>query len=281
MNIWSIEHVRIENLLVARLRFLAILVSSALMISLLSSKGLASSIALKADRPSREEFIPESLSDVQKRLRLEHAQELLGRHYGKSLVRSGETIKKINSQIYRWTRERLPARHKKEHAKIAQTIIDESLKYGFDPVFLLSVIQSESRFNPEARGGHGEIGLMQILPPTGEWIAEKAGIKWKGSRTLEDNIANIKLGAAYFAFLRDRFDMHARLYIAAYNMGQRNVDLALDKKIWPKDYPGLVMKNYVEFYSTLNSNSSSRRTPAVSESSPIPTGATTSQMASR
>lgn len=236
-------------------------------------------ISLNEAKASSEEFVPETLGDVQKRLRLEHAQELLGRHYAKSLVRNGENIKKINSQIYRWTRERLPTRYKKDHAKIAQTIIDESLKFGFDPVFLLSVIQSESRFNPDARGGHGEIGLMQILPPTGSWIAEKAGIKWRGPNTLKDNIANIKLGAAYFAFLRDRFDMHARLYIAAYNMGQRNVDLALDKKIWPKDYPGLVMKNYIEFYSSLEAPATSISTSAAPSSAP--NGATASQMASR
>lgn len=238
-------------------------------------------VSFSEAKASNEEFVPESLGDVQKRLRLEHAQELLGRHYAKSLVRNGEHIKKINSQIYRWTRERLPARYKKEHAKIAQTIIDESLKYGFDPVFLLSVIQSESRFNPDARGGHGEIGLMQILPPTGSWIAEKAGLKWRGPSTLKDNIANIKLGAAYFAFLRDRFDSHARLYIAAYNMGQRNVDLALDKKIWPKDYPGLVMKNYVEFYSALGVVPESAGSLTSREPVSAPSAARSSQMASR
>jgi len=166
---------------------------------------------------AQPEFIPETLGDAQKRIRIDHAQELLGRHYSRSQV-----------------------------------------KYGFDPVFLLSVIQSESRFNPEAKGLHGEIGLMQILPPTGKWMAEKSGQKWKGPKTLQDNVANIRLGAAYFAFLRDRFDMHARLYIAAYNMGQHGVDHALGKKILPKDYPGVVMKNYVEFCNALEN---SNRTP--------------------
>ncbi len=199
-------------------------------------------------------FLPETLGDAQKRLRIDHAQELLGRHYSRSQAKYGENVKKINSQIYRWTKNRLPKSYRYQHAKIAQTIIDESLKYGFDPVFLLSVIQSESRFNPEAKGRHGEVGLMQILPPTGKWIAEKSGQQWKGTSSLKDNIANIRLGAAYFAFLRDRFDMHARLYIAAYNMGQRNVDLALGKKIWPKDYPGVVMRNYIEFYNSLEDN---------------------------
>jgi soluble lytic murein transglycosylase len=103
---------------------------------------------------------------------------------------------------------------------------------------------------------------MQILPTTGEWMSGKAGLGWRGSKTLRDPVQNIRIGAAYLAFLRDRFDMHARLYIAAYNMGQGNVDHAQAKNIWPKDYPGLVMRNYVEFYGELKekrSPSSSRR----------------------
>lgn len=219
------------------------------LMAFLGGEFLANSFAVASG--DIQEFIPETLGQAQKRLRLEHAQELLGRYYKTSLVRSGENIKKINSQIYRWTREKLPTRYKTQAPAIAQTIIDESLKHGFDPVFLLSVIQSESQFNPDARGGHGEIGLMQILPTTGAWIAKKIDIRWQGPNTLRNNITSIKLGAAYFAFLRDRFDMHARLYIAAYNMGQRNVHSALSKNVWPKDYPSLVMKNYVEFYSSL------------------------------
>ncbi len=203
------------------------------------------------------------LSQEQARLRLEHSQELLGKYYGRSTVRFGESVAKINSDIYRWTRERLPTEYKKDHQKIAQFIIDESLKHQFDPVFLLSIIQTESRFNPKAAGAAGEIGLMQILPGTGEWIAAKAKLPYKNKNTLRDPVANIRLGAAYLAFLRDRFDMHARLYIAAYNMGQRNVDHAQSRNIWPKDYPGAVMRNYVEFYAALKE----KRAPADAASS--------------
>lgn len=198
------------------------------------------------------------LSQEQARLRLEHSQELLGKYYDRSTVRFGQNVVKINSDIYRWTRERLPAEYKKNYKKIAQAIIDESLKHQFDPVFLLSIIQTESRFNPKSAGAAGEIGLMQILPSTGAWIAAKAKIPYKNKNTLRDPVSNIRLGAAYLAFLRDRFDMHARLYIAAYNMGQRNVDHAQSRNIWPKDYPGAVMRNYVEFYSALKE----KRAPA-------------------
>lgn len=197
------------------------------------------------------------LSAEQARFRLEHSQELLGKYYGRSTVRFGETVPKINSEIYRWTKDRLPTAFKKDSGKIAQAIIDESLKHEFDPVFLISIIETESHFNPRVLGGAGEIGLMQILPPTAEWISAKAGLKWKGKDTLKDPVSNIRIGAAYLAFLRDRFDMHARLYIAAYNMGQGNVDSAQAKKIWPKDYPGLVMRNYVDFYERLKEKRSS------------------------
>ncbi len=203
-------------------------------------------------------FAMGNLASEQARLRLEHSQELLGKYYGRSIVRYGESIPKINSEVYRWTKERLPSAFKKDSQKIAQAIIDESLKHEFDPVFLMSIIETESHFNPTILGGAGEIGLMQILPPTAKWMAAKAGLQWQGKKTLEDPISNIRIGAAYLAFLRDRFDMHARLYIAAYNMGQGNVDSAQAKRIWPKDYPGLVMRNYVDFYERLKE----KRSPA-------------------
>lgn len=194
-----------------------------------------------------------ALSQVQRELRLAHAQELLGKHYTRSVVRGGEKIRKVNSQIYRVVRERLPKKFRKHYQKIAQTIIDESLRNEFDPVFLLSVITGESSFNPDQRGSLDEIGLMQLRPATAEWIAKKYGLKYSGEKTLLDPVQNVKIGAAYLHYLRERFDSHAQLYLAAYNMGVRNVGQALDKNVWPKDYPIHVMRRYVDFYSALGS----------------------------
>lgn len=193
------------------------------------------------------------LSQIMYAQRIEHANELLGRHYSKSVVRSTELVEKIHGRLYRHTHSSLPKKHKKNYQRIAQTIIDEAHRYGFDPVFLIAVIQSESSFNPDIRGGVGEIGLMQILPSTGKWMAEIAGYKWQGEKTLLDPVQNIRIGAAYLNWLRARFDSHARLYLAAYNMGQGNVRDALSRKVWPKDYPRRVMDNYVGFYTDLQS----------------------------
>lgn len=195
-----------------------------------------------------------TLSTQQREERLKHARELLGKYYSKSTVKVGETIPKINSMVYHWTNERLPKKYKAKHAVIAQAIIDESLKRGFDPIFLMSVIQGESSFRPDMVGGVGEIGLMQIRPETAEWIAKRFDMKWAGKASLFDPATNVRIGAAFLSYLRDRFDMHAQLYLAAYNMGSRNVDNALEKKIWPKDYPQHVMKHYIEFYAAAAQN---------------------------
>lgn len=195
-----------------------------------------------------------------KQVRLSHARELLGRHYKRSIVRSGEAVRGIEKEIYLWTKHHLHPKFKRHAKAITHVILEESERYEFDPALILSVIQSESSFNPRMIGGVGEIGLMQIRPTTGKWMAKRAGVSWKGRQTLFDPIKNIKIGAAFLNYLRDEFDSHAQLYLAAYNMGQGNVRSALDQNIWPKDYPTLVMKNYVGFYSYLKTRS--ERMPA-------------------
>jgi soluble lytic murein transglycosylase len=183
---------------------------------------------------------------------------LLGKYYKHSAVHAGENVKHINSKIYAWTRERLPKKFKKQYKKIAQTIIDESVKHEFDPVFLLSVIQNESSFNPTMLGALDEIGLMQLRPATAEWIAGKFGIKYKGDKSLHDPCVNIRIGTAYMDYLRGRLP-HAQLYISAYNMGKRNVERNLQENTWPREYASHVMRYYVEFYESIKDSQSKKK----------------------
>ncbi|MCM2280147.1 MAG: lytic transglycosylase domain-containing protein [Oligoflexia bacterium] len=183
--------------------------------------------------------------------RVAHARELMGGRYRKSVVRTGEQIGKVRKLVREWTRESLPKRFKEQEQAITEAVLRESERRGFDPIFLLSVIQAESQFNPATVGSFGEVGLMQIKPSTARWICKKKGIRWKGKRWLKTARANIRVGAAFLSYLRDRYDSHARLYLSAYNMGQGNVDQALDRNIWPRDYAGRVMGNYVNYYRQL------------------------------
>jgi soluble lytic murein transglycosylase len=183
--------------------------------------------------------------------RIEHARELMGKFYDRSVVKSSEKVGQLDRFVRQWTDRALKREFKKYSKAIADTVLSESSKHDFDPVFLMAVIENESSFDPHIVGSVGEIGLMQVTPATGEWIAKKFGIKWEGKKSLRDPRTNIRIGAAYLSYLREEFDSHSQLYLAAYNMGSLNVNRALEKSIWPKDYPQRVMKRYIRFYGDL------------------------------
>jgi soluble lytic murein transglycosylase len=149
--------------------------------------------------------------------------------------------------IYDTLAKHLPAAYQSSAAEIALTLISESNRYHLDPIFLLAVIQTESHFNPLAHGRHGDLGLMQLLPKTGQWMA--ARLKMKGRIDLRDPILNIKIGAAYFAFLRQHFGSKGSRYLAAYNMGIRNVHRLLKEDKEPMVYASRVLKNYRALYA--------------------------------
>ncbi|MBC7692001.1 MAG: lytic transglycosylase domain-containing protein [Methylotenera sp.] len=184
--------------------------------------------------------------------RLAHARELMGKYYRKSVVKKAEHFSTVESFVKNTTRSSLQGKFRKMSPQVATALLQEASRYSFDPIFLMAVIAHESGFNPLAIGTSGEIGLMQIKPDTAEWIADKYDLKYDSAETLKNPVENIKIGAAYMSFLRERFDSHSRLYLAAYNMGAKNVDRALDRNVWPRDYPSAVMNHYIRFYTELN-----------------------------
>ena len=190
------------------------------------------------------------------RIRLAHAKELLGKRYSKSVVRKGEgqNTSRFERFIREWTRQSLKKSGYKGRAnQVASAIIKNARKHELDPLFVMAVIQNESGFNAKARGQDGEIGLMQLMPDTARQVAKKLKMKWKGDKKmLEDPATNIALGTEYLSQLRARFDNHGQLYLAAYNMGAKNVRRALARAVRPKDYPLRVMVNYIGYYTKLS-----------------------------
>lgn len=178
-------------------------------------------------------------------IRVRHARELLG---SRKLVRKIAAIKDVKLKIRATVTKRLPKKYRSLAAPITETIVTEASKHHLDPYFVMAVIAGESSFNPDARGPVGEIGLMQIRPSTGAWIAKKFRLNWQGTKSLTDPMRNITIGVAYIAYLREKFARQGQLYIAAYNMGAANVRRALSKNVRPKDYPIHVMKRYIAFY---------------------------------
>jgi soluble lytic murein transglycosylase len=192
-----------------------------------------------------------SLASIKQEVRVDHARELLGKRYHKSIVSNFEKHKGLEKNILHTVSKRLPKKFKTMSSSVAEAIIKESSQHGLDPYFVMAVIAGESSFNPMATGPVGEIGMMQLRPTTGEWMAKKIKMKWNGDKTLQDPVKNIRLGTAYLAWLREKFDNHGQLYLAAYNMGPKSVKTALNKNVWPKDYPMHVMKRYIAFYKSI------------------------------
>jgi len=192
------------------------------------------------------------VASIQQDIRIGHARELMGSRFHRSVVsRIGRNVN-LEANILATVTGRLPKAYKLQAHAVANAIIVEAARHSLDPYFVMAVISGESSFNPLAVGPVGEIGMMQIRPTTGEWMAKIVKSKWNGEKTLRDPVANIKLGTAYISWLREKFSGQGQLYLAAYNMGAKSVKRALSKKIWPKDYPMHVMKRYVAFYRDIN-----------------------------
>jgi len=105
---------------------------------------------------------------------------------------------------------------------IARIINDESEERGYDPLFIIALVQVESGCSTTARGGDA-LGLVQLLPSTARDVARRAGIPWRGERTLTEPSSSIQIGLLYLIELEEQFDGDAYRAVAAYNLGPARV----------------------------------------------------------
>lgn len=90
---------------------------------------------------------------------------------------------------------------------------------GLDPLLVLSLIRQESLFNTYATAAAGEKGLMQVIPSTAQYIAER--LEWPDYQhsDLFRPYAGIAFGAYYLDEQLELFDQNAVAALAAYNAG--------------------------------------------------------------
>ena len=92
---------------------------------------------------------------------------------------------------------------------------------GVDPGLLYSLIRRESLYDPDARGLAGEIGLTQVIPPTGADIAQALGEEHDHERLARPETA-FRYGAWYLGAQLAAFDGAAPVALSAYNGGPGN-----------------------------------------------------------
>jgi len=109
--------------------------------------------------------------------------------------------------------------------EIANEIINMTIKYpNLSLPIILSVIEQESKFDPDAKSYKGALGLMQVMPVTGFFIAGEENIPWISSeQTLLNPILNIRIGCAFLSQLIGSYGLNGALI--AYNSGERYVRL--------------------------------------------------------
>ena len=93
-----------------------------------------------------------------------------------------------------------------------------------NPTLVAAVIYAESRFDPNVRSSAGAIGLMQVLPGTGEFIARSTGGTDFVEADLRDPDLNVRYGTWLLDYLRKRYDGDVSSALAAYHAGPTNVD---------------------------------------------------------
>ena len=131
---------------------------------------------------------------------------------------------------------------------LAATVVEESQRHSIDSELILAVMQVESGFYHMAVSPVGALGLMQILPPTGEELARNMDIEWRGPQTLFDPIVNVRLGVAYLKQLSDRYES-VPTALAAYNWGPARINRRLRRGA---SVPSLYIKQVMRAYENVS-----------------------------
>ena len=117
-------------------------------------------------------------------------------------------------------------------------------EFGVEPTLIAGVVYTESRFGHESESVKGAYGLMQILPSTADFIAERSGIEGD----YREPEVNLRMGAWYLDYLDGRYFGDERLTLAAYNSGEGRVDGWLQDESFDvrRDIPFQETRQYVE-----------------------------------
>ncbi len=100
--------------------------------------------------------------------------------------------------------------------RLERIIREAAERNKVDPALVKAVISTESGWNPRAVSSKGAVGLMQLEPST----AQRYGVN-----NSFDPAQNVEGGTKYLRSLLDRYNGDLTKSLAAYNAGERTVDV--------------------------------------------------------
>jgi soluble lytic murein transglycosylase len=126
-----------------------------------------------------------------------------------------------------------------------------------EPHIAYAIARQESGFNPRAISSANALGLMQVTPAAGKYIAKKNGIAFDQKRLLNDPVYNVQMGAAELGDVIEAYRGSYILAFVAYNAGRGRVrewterygdprDPKVDPVDWVERIPFSETRNYVQ-----------------------------------
>ena len=122
---------------------------------------------------------------------------------------------------------------------------------ALDDAWVYGLMRQESRFVTSAKSTVGASGLMQLMPATAKWVANKIGLKDFSQGRVNDTDTNLLLGTTYMRLVLESLDNHPVLASAAYNAGpgrarRWRADRPLEGAIYTETIPFSETRDYVK-----------------------------------
>ncbi len=168
------------------------------------------------------------------------ASEIASRHamYDRSINAADRTLLLHDFNL------RYPAPYRDSlQGHLQENNLEEAWVYG--------LMRQESRFVTQAKSTAGASGLMQVMPATARWIAQRLGMKDYRKELISQLDTNIKLGTYYMKNVLSTFGNNPVLASAAYNAGpgrarQWLADKPLEGAIYVESIPFDETRDYVK-----------------------------------
>jgi soluble lytic murein transglycosylase len=126
-----------------------------------------------------------------------------------------------------------------------------------EPAVVFAIVKQESAFNPMDVSSAKALGLMQVTPEAGRFVAKKYRVAFDQKRLLHDVVYNLQMGSAELGGVIEDYRGSYILAFAAYNAGSGRVrewlerygdprDPRVDPIDWVERIPFSETRNYVQ-----------------------------------
>ena len=96
------------------------------------------------------------------------------------------------------------------------------MSHDVPELYFWSLLRQESLFEPTAVSGSNAIGLAQVIPDTGDWVALQRGIVGFETAHLERPYLSVDFGAWYLRRVWQDVDRNWLTALVSYNAGPGN-----------------------------------------------------------